>query len=203
MKNISCFIIEKLNASPYQMMHIWKGKNTDNLDIQYLNNPKNLIHEIINVHRHQLPTEEEFMNLCEWLIANTNFTAVEFEYLIDKMLEVFVPNKYAQQSSQIKSLKIYQTPSQVTKNFIGDLGWHNNKTAYTLLEQGFFIIHKLIKRNNDIKQKHTSDEDPNHDDYINLMIEFMGETYKKWHKNVDTWPDYSKSLDMVVKYINK
>lgn len=172
MKKLNEFINEALNNMPKEFLNIWKGKSA-NIDIEYMENPALLAQSIMDVHRRNLPTEEEFMNLCEWIIKNVSSPKV-VERILDVMYEVFGV------SYGIKQNDVYDWD---LKKWFDGHSTDENDFTYKL----FFLIQLFIKENE------------THD----FLVKKFKNVLRKWNIGITEWPDYSAGIQLLAKKFYK
>lgn len=177
MKNIKDFLVEALgeNLSPKDFMDIWKGKNPkiDSTSI----NAAYFASGVMNVHRDKLPTEDEFTNLCEWLIENTSWTREDYNSILIRMMETYL------KAFSIKDDDILGIPVHVN-NFKGQLGVGAGEILASIL---FFNMKKII-------------DTAKFDDYKKANAKLFEPIFSKYKVTWETWPDYSKGWQMLVDH---
>lgn len=175
MKKLNDYINEALNTLPKEFANIWKGKST-NIDIEYMENPALLAQSIMDVHRRNLPTEEEFINLCEWMIKNIDSDKTA-SVILDTMYETFGVSYGIKPAWDWDLKKVYGGVHTSNRDDI----------TYTF----FFLIYKFIERYKD------------KDDALNTASESFEKVLKKWNITLEKWPDYSGGIEMLSKKFHK
>ena len=183
MKTLQFFINEALgDVTPKQFMDIWKGKNPKIDDTEHLKNAKYVIHEIMNVHKDKLPTEEEFENLCNWVI-DQNWNATSIEMMLNKMFETFI---------NLNSINEFGLHDLIdSPAFVNASKTKNMRDDFINMAPFAFFYSPIFKHKIENEWSNS----------VSAYTVIFQRAFKKYKVSWESWPNYTKGMKMIKDHL--
>ena len=208
-----------------QYKNIWKGNFNVDIDQDHIDNPIYFFTELLMAHKNELPTENEFANVCKFIVTKLgNIDKKYIDIFGTRFVEIFCNEAFNNSVSKLKNMVLPEIKKRIFSDDcdLDDIEDYKkiqllilNKNSYVDDDEELFA-NKLIDDNEFTSVVGALRRAVMFGPYVfksniytkalhQLLMEVLLDIFgKKWGKDHKTWPDYyTNGFSVLIKHFAK